>query len=512
MIEEETVRLATQDGASVLKWVETLRAHNHYVKIKTSSDNPPPGSGLDKSTFALIIQTRYQRECWVKHGGRFSGIDATHNMTHYENMSLFTLLVRDQWGHGMLAAWMVSSNGTEDTIGFFLQSIRVQNPTVIPKYFMSDKDHAQMNAIKRRYPESAILLCWWHVLHAWQQHFVITVHPEVWDLLKKWVRMTDRAAFWQQWERIKSLAPESVVEYLQMYWMGDENIKLWSAIYRADQNVFQLCDTNMLVEAWHHLLKGTFMQGKRNQRLDHLIHILVDQAIPHFIHKHRRQEFGFEGADLEVKKRLKIEECAKSIKSEQIKSVVEEPDVYQVQSGSNPDVFYRVDLDAYDCSCLSFPAICFCKHICAVQNKFPEIYKVLPTSLLAIHSHDTFEPNGNTSDIGSYPPPDSEIQPQRLDETTTLIQKLSSLTIYLQANPSCGSESLTDLHRHVDVLFAELQTQNLILPTAKKVAPNQNTWTEMAAVMNVAVKSKRKKNTDQYGGGEHSGKKARPDA
>jgi hypothetical protein len=106
--------------------------------------------------------------------------------------------------------------------------------------------------------------------------------------------MTDRAAFWQQWEQIKSLAPESVVEYLQTYWMGDENIKLWSAIYRADRNVFQLCDTNMLVEAWHHLLKGTFMQGKRNRRLDHLIHILVDQAIPHFIHKHRRQEFGFE--------------------------------------------------------------------------------------------------------------------------------------------------------------------------------------------------------------------------
>jgi hypothetical protein len=142
-------------------------------------------------------------------------------------------------------------------------------------------------------------------------------------------------------------------------------------------------------------------------------------------------------ADLEVKKRLEIEERAKSIKS-----VVEEPDIYQVQSGSNPDVFYRVDLDAYDCSCLSFPAICFCQRICAVQNKFPEIYKVLPASLLAIHAHDTtFEPNGNTSDIGSYPPPDSETQPQRLDETTTLIQKLSSPTIYLQANPSCGSES-----------------------------------------------------------------------
>ena len=264
MIEEETVRLAPQDGASVLKWVETLRARGYYLEIKTSSDEPPPGSGLNKNTFALIIQTKYQHQCWIKHGGRFAGIDATHNTTHYENMSLFTLLVRDRWGHGMPAAWMISSNGTEDTINFFLQLVRMRDPTVIPEYFMSDKDHAQINAIKRQYPKSAILLCWWHVLHAWQQHFVITAYPEVWDLLKKWVRITDRAEFWQQWEQIKITAPESVIEYLQTYWMGDENIKLWSAIYRTDRNVFQLCDTNMLVEAWHHLLKGTFMQGKRN--------------------------------------------------------------------------------------------------------------------------------------------------------------------------------------------------------------------------------------------------------
>jgi len=514
MIEEETVRLATQDGASVLKWVETLHARGHYVEVKTSSDEPPSGSGLDKpDTFALIMQTKYQRECWIKHGGRFAGIDATHNTTHYENMSLFTLLVRDRWGHGMPAAWMISSNGTEGTINFFLQSIRTRNLTVIPEYFMSDKDHAQMNAIKRQYPKSAILLCWWHVLHAWQQHFVIIAYPEVWDLLKKWIRVTHRAEFWQQWERIKILAPESVIEYLQTYWMGDENIKLWSAIYRADRNVFQLCDTNMLVEAWHHLLKGTFMQGKRNRRLNHLIHILVDQAIPHFIHKHRRQEFGFEGADLEVKKRLEIEERTKSIKSEQIETS-EEPDIYRVQSGSNPEVFYRVDLDAYDCSCLSFAAICFCKHICVVQNKFPEIYRVLPTSLLAIHANDTFEPNGNNSSVDSGILSSTETQPpsQDLNEVTTLIQKLSSLTIYLQANPSCGSESLTDLHHRVDVLFVELQAQKPILPNVKKVAPNQNTWTETAAVMNVAVKSKRKKYTEPYSGGERSGKKSRRDA
>ena len=94
-IEEETIRLATQDSESVLRWVNVLQARGHYILIKTSNNEPPHNSNLNKDVFILIIQTKYQQECWKKHGHCFAGIDATHNTTHYENMSLFTLLVRD---------------------------------------------------------------------------------------------------------------------------------------------------------------------------------------------------------------------------------------------------------------------------------------------------------------------------------------------------------------------------------------------------------------------------------
>ncbi|KAF8223086.1 hypothetical protein L208DRAFT_1210059, partial [Tricholoma matsutake] len=60
------------------------------------------------------------------------------------------------------------------------------------------------------------------------------------------------------------------------------------------------------VSSWHHLLKGNFMQGKRNWCLDHLIHILIDQAVPYFIQRHHQQENGFEGPDLKVKKWIEI--------------------------------------------------------------------------------------------------------------------------------------------------------------------------------------------------------------
>jgi hypothetical protein len=118
----------------------------------------------------------------------------------------------------------------------------------------------------------------------------------------------------------------------------------------------------MLVEAWHHLLKGDFLEGKRNRRLDHLIHVLYDVAIPHFIARHRRQEMGFEGPNLELKHRIKVTARAASISKDNIQY---DPQTgkYIVRSQVDPEVFYEVDLDAYDCTCLSFPLIRFAKHL-----------------------------------------------------------------------------------------------------------------------------------------------------
>ncbi|KAH6914608.1 hypothetical protein BKA70DRAFT_1093747, partial [Coprinopsis sp. MPI-PUGE-AT-0042] len=80
-IEAEMVRLAKQDGPSVVAWVQKLRAAGHYVFLKSRSDAPPPQSNVASDAFLLIIQTPYQKQCWDKYGSRFAAIDATHNTT-----------------------------------------------------------------------------------------------------------------------------------------------------------------------------------------------------------------------------------------------------------------------------------------------------------------------------------------------------------------------------------------------------------------------------------------------
>jgi hypothetical protein len=99
-IETAEIRLHPKDGPSILLWVAQLRAENMLLAFKMSCDPPPAGSGLVSDVFVLILQTEYQGEMYRQLGHAFVGIDATHNTTHYQNLSLFTLIVCDRWGHG----------------------------------------------------------------------------------------------------------------------------------------------------------------------------------------------------------------------------------------------------------------------------------------------------------------------------------------------------------------------------------------------------------------------------
>lgn len=148
----------------------------------------------------------------------------------------------------MPVAFMVSSNATEVTINHFLSTIHQRDPDVNPARFMSDKDRAQMNAILRCFPKSKLILCWWHVLHAWQQHFITDSFPELWRLLKSWIRITTATEFEAHWQKIQDVAPPSVKQYLRDNWMNEQ--ELWSAVHRQGRSIDEESDTNMLTEAY----------------------------------------------------------------------------------------------------------------------------------------------------------------------------------------------------------------------------------------------------------------------
>ena len=102
IVENDEIHLDDNDAISVRLWVTKLRQCGAEAVLKDKRDPPPPGSGLSQDSFVLCIQTKFQMDHFRALGSDFLSIDATHNTTQYAGVQLFTLIVRDLWGHGAL--------------------------------------------------------------------------------------------------------------------------------------------------------------------------------------------------------------------------------------------------------------------------------------------------------------------------------------------------------------------------------------------------------------------------
>ena len=99
-VDRETIELDPNDATSTRIWVNDLVAEGHLAVYKSKQDLPPEGSSLVHDVFVLCIQLNFQLEAFQHLGNAFLGIDATHNVTQYKGLLLFTMMAQDRWGHG----------------------------------------------------------------------------------------------------------------------------------------------------------------------------------------------------------------------------------------------------------------------------------------------------------------------------------------------------------------------------------------------------------------------------
>ena len=144
---------------------------------------------------------------------------------------------------------MLSSNGTYVTIKYFLELIRAESPDISPSIYMTDRNQAQVKAIRAIYPTCRVLYCWWHVLRAIWTHFKIKEFPKLWALIQDWVHTTKEVEFNFWWEQMQSNIknPDTVIGYLAWDWVTCK--EMWSAIFRQNRTIFEEGNTNMLLES-----------------------------------------------------------------------------------------------------------------------------------------------------------------------------------------------------------------------------------------------------------------------
>ena len=102
IVENQEIRFDDNDAISLRVWASNIQRDGGETLLKDILDPPPPGSGLSPEVFVLCIQTKFQKDQFKKLGSNFVSIDATHNTTEYKGLYLFTIIVRDFWGHGTL--------------------------------------------------------------------------------------------------------------------------------------------------------------------------------------------------------------------------------------------------------------------------------------------------------------------------------------------------------------------------------------------------------------------------
>ena len=142
---------------------------------------------------------------------------------------------------------MISPNAMEATIDYFLVMLWAWNLDVIPAKMMTDIDKGQINAIWHCYTEAQVFLCWWHVPHAWQDHFITHHFPKLWGILKDWIQLKEDTEFNEQWIHIQKFASLSLIQYFKDHWLPIG--PMWSAQTQKGHTIFEFSKTNMLIKA-----------------------------------------------------------------------------------------------------------------------------------------------------------------------------------------------------------------------------------------------------------------------
>jgi len=99
-LDNDKIRLHPDDAISTRLLIGQLAAQDTHTFYKDRQDRAPIDSRLPEDAFVLCIQTSFQLDAFRRLGKGFIGIDATHNITQYQNILLFTIVARDDWGHG----------------------------------------------------------------------------------------------------------------------------------------------------------------------------------------------------------------------------------------------------------------------------------------------------------------------------------------------------------------------------------------------------------------------------
>jgi len=100
VLDNHKIRLHPDDAITTRLLINELSAEGNLTFYKDKQDHALINSRLPEDAFVLCLQTNFQLNAYQEFGNSFIGIDATYNITQYQDLLLFMIIARDHWGHG----------------------------------------------------------------------------------------------------------------------------------------------------------------------------------------------------------------------------------------------------------------------------------------------------------------------------------------------------------------------------------------------------------------------------
>lgn len=111
--------------------------------------------------FLLVIQTPQQQKWLRTYGSIVTCMDAIYKTNRYA-FPCFFLVVKTSIGKGRVVGTMIPQFETTELITRGLQIIKSWNPSWNPKFFMTDKSPAELEAIGTVLPSTIRFICDFH--------------------------------------------------------------------------------------------------------------------------------------------------------------------------------------------------------------------------------------------------------------------------------------------------------------------------------------------------------------
>ena len=294
------VQKHVNDQESIKAWIEEWKTseNNPVLFYKFQGEDAPDGADLSKEDFMIVMQTPFQKSMAQKFAGKGVCIDSTHGTTGYD-FPLTTVMVIDEHGEGLPIAWCLFNHKDFTNMCIFFDKLKQNCGALMPRWVMSDMANQFYNAwIGIMGGKPLRFVCTWHVDKAWQQELRAkvpdtVVAAEIYKMLRTVLQETDQVLFQEYYHQLINRLPslsQDFYEYFQGEWSN--KIQMWAYCFRLGMGI----NTNMIVEAFHHVFKYAYLKGKVNKRVDNclvnLLKFVRDKYFERLIKLTKRQELS----------------------------------------------------------------------------------------------------------------------------------------------------------------------------------------------------------------------------